>query len=55
MAEVEQILKVMKNRVSGMIEEAKMRHRPGNKQQLEEIKHLVDMLEQRIEPPRSKD
>ena len=49
MAEVEQILKAMKNRVSGMIEEAKMRQRPGNKQQLEELQHLVDMLEQRID------
>lgn len=48
MAEVNQILTAMKNRVSGMIEEAKMRHRPGNKQQLEEIQHLIDMLEQRI-------
>jgi len=49
MAEVDQILKAMKNRVSGMIEEAKMRHRPGNRQQLEEIQHLLDMLEQRID------
>ena len=49
MAEIDQILKAMKNRVSGMIEEAKMRHRPGNKQQLEEIQHLIDMLEQRID------
>ena len=49
MAEVNQILKAMKNRVSGMIEEAKVRHRPGNKQQLEEIQHLIDMLEQRID------
>lgn len=49
MAEVNQILKAMKNRVSSMIEEAKMRHRPGNKQQLEEIQHLIDMLEQRID------
>ncbi len=49
MAEVEQILKAMKNRVTGMIEEAKMRQRPGNKQQLEEIQHLIDMLEQRID------
>jgi hypothetical protein len=48
MAEVDQILKAMKNRVRGMIEEAKMRQRPGNKQQLEEIQHLIDMLEQRI-------
>ena len=55
MTEIDQIFRAMKNRVSGMIEEAKMRHRPGNKQQLEEIQHLIDMLEQRIEPPRSKD
>jgi len=48
MAEVDQIIKAMKNRVSGMIEEAKLRNRPGNKQQLEELQHLVDMLEQRI-------
>jgi|SaaInl1SG_22_DNA_1037389.scaffolds.fasta_scaffold154266_2 hypothetical protein len=49
MAEINQILKAMKNRVSSMIEEAKMRQRPGNKQQLEEIQHLIDMLEQRID------
>ena len=55
MTEIDQIFRAMNNRIAGMIEEAKMRHRPGNKQQLEEIKHLVDMLEQRIEPPRSKD
>ena len=48
MAEIDQILKAMKNRVRGMIEEAKLRNRPGNKQQLEELQHLVDMLEQRI-------
>jgi hypothetical protein len=48
MAEVDQILKAMKNRVSSMIEEAKFRNRPGNKQQLEELQHLVAMLEQRI-------
>ena len=49
MAEVEQILKAMKNRVSGMIEEAKIRQRPGNKQQLEEIQYLVEMLEVRLD------
>ena len=49
MAEIDQILRAMKNRVSGMIEEAKIRQRPGNKQQLEEIQHLIDMLEQRID------
>jgi len=49
MAEVEQILKAMKHRVSGMIEEAKIRQRPGNKQQLEEIQYLVEMLEVRLD------
>jgi vacuolar-type H+-ATPase subunit E/Vma4 len=49
MAEADQILKALKNRVKGMIEEAKMRQRHGNRQQLEELEHLVDMLEQRIE------
>jgi len=49
MAEPEQILRALKNRVAGMIEEAKMRQRYGNRQQLEELKHLVDMLEQRID------
>ena len=49
MAEVNQILKAMKNRVSGMVEEAKIRQRPGNKQQAEELLHLIDMLEVRLD------
>ena len=48
MAEKEQIIKAMKNRISGMIEEAKTRQRPGLKQQAEELQHLLEMLEKRI-------
>lgn len=48
MAETEQIIKAMRNRIAGMIEEAKVRHRPGLKQQAEELSHLLDMLEKRV-------
>jgi hypothetical protein len=48
MAEKEQIIKAMRNRIEGMLEEAKTRHRPGLRQQVEELAHLLDMLEQRI-------
>jgi ATP-dependent Zn protease len=48
MAETEQILKAMKNRVKGMLEEAKQRHRPGLRQQVEELQHLLEMLEKRL-------
>lgn len=48
MADKEQIIKAMRNRIRGMMEEAKMRHRPGLKQQIEELSHLLDMLEKRV-------
>lgn len=47
--EVQQIIKMMKNRANGMVEEAKNRNRPGLKQQAEEILHLIDMLEMRLD------
>lgn len=48
MADKEQIIKAMRNRIKGMMEEAKQRHRPGLKQQVEELSHLLDMLEKRV-------
>jgi|11BtaG_2_1085332.scaffolds.fasta_scaffold59395_1 hypothetical protein len=45
MAEKEQIINAIKNRIKGMKAEAEMRHRPGLKQQAEELDHLVEMLE----------
>tara|TARA_R110000764_G_scaffold50237_1_gene110736 strand:+ start:120 stop:272 length:153 start_codon:yes stop_codon:yes gene_type:complete len=47
--EVQQIIKALKHRAAGMAEEAKQRNRPGLKQQAEEISHLIDMLEMRID------
>lgn len=44
----EQIIKAMRNRIRGMEAEAKQRHRPGLKQQVEELGHLLDMLEKNI-------
>jgi len=48
MADKEQIIKAMRNRIRGMMEEAKMRRRPGLRQQIEELNHLLDMLEKRV-------
>jgi len=47
--EVQQIIKALKNRVTGLREEAKQRNRPGLKQQAEEISHLIEMLEARLD------
>lgn len=49
MAEQEQIIKALKNRVAGMLEDAKRRHRHGLKQQVEELQHLVEMLEAKLD------
>lgn len=49
MTEVEQIMKALKHRVAGIKLEAEQRHRPGLKQQAEEISHLIEMLEARID------
>lgn len=49
MADKEQIIKAMKHRINSMIEEAKTRQRPGLKQQAEELHHLLEMLEKRID------
>lgn len=48
MTEVEQIMKALKHRAESMKVEAEQRHRPGLKQQAEEISHLIEMLEKRI-------
>lgn len=48
MTEIEQIIKAMRNRITGMAEEAKQRNRPGLKQQVEELHHLLEMLEKRL-------
>lgn len=50
MTEVQQIIKTLKNRVNGLLEESKQRHRPGLKQQAEELSHLIEMLEVRLDP-----
>jgi hypothetical protein len=47
--EVQQILKAMKHRAAGMAAEAERRQRPGLKQQAEEISHLIEMLEARLD------
>jgi ATP-dependent Zn protease len=46
--ETEQILKAMRSRIRGMLEEAKRRQRSGLKQQAEELNLLLDMLEKRL-------
>ena len=48
MAEAKQIIKAMKNRVLGMLEEAKMRGRTELKQKIEELEHLIEMLERSL-------
>jgi hypothetical protein len=48
MAEKEQIIKAMRNRIKSLKEEAQMRQRPGLKQQAEELDHLIDMLERSL-------
>ncbi len=48
MTEAKQIIKAMKNRVKGMLEEAKMRGRPELKQKIEELNHLIEMLERSV-------
>ena len=48
MATTAQILTAIKSRLYGMKEEANLRHRPGLKQQVEELQHLVEMLEAHV-------
>ena len=48
MAETKQIIKAMRNRVQGMLAEAKMQQRPGLKQKIEELEHLIEMLERTL-------
>jgi hypothetical protein len=48
--EVQQILKALKHRANGMLLEGQRRDRPGVKQQAEEIKYLLEMLEARLDP-----
>lgn len=48
MAETKQIIKAMRNRVQGMLVEAKMQQRPGLKQKIEELEHLIEMLERTL-------
>ena len=40
---------MIRHRLEGMIKESKMRVRFGNKQQLEEILHLLDLIEREVE------
>ncbi len=47
--EVKQILRAMRNRLNGLVEEAKQRQRPGNKQQMEELLLFITMLEQHLD------
>ena len=39
---------MIRHRLKGMIKESKMRVRFGNKQQLEEILHLFDLVEREV-------
>ena len=48
MVEAEQIITAMKNRVKGLLAEAEMRKRHGLKQKIEELKHLIEMLERSL-------
>ena len=48
MAEAKQIIKAMRNRIKGMLAEAKMQQRPGLKQKVEELEHLIEMLERSV-------
>lgn len=51
MADEDAIMRALRHRIYGMKEEAKLRHRPGLKQQLEELEYLVEMLERRLDGP----
>jgi len=49
MSNIPQARKMIRHRLKGMIKESKMRVRFGNKQQLEEILHLFDLIEREVE------
>ena len=49
MSNITQARKMIRHRLKGMIKESKMRVRFGNKQQLEEILHLFDLIEREVE------
>lgn len=44
---------MIRHRLKGMIQESKIRVRFGNKQQLEEILHLFDLIEREVEKGKS--
>lgn len=44
---------MIRHRLSGMVEESRNRLRHGNKQQIEEIIHLFDMLEREVKQGKS--
>ena len=48
MSNIPQVRKMIRHRLKGMIEESKIGERTGNKQPLEEILHLFDMLEREV-------
>ena len=49
MSNIPKARKMIRHRLKGMIKESKMRVRFGNKQQLEEILHLFDLIEREVE------
>ena len=49
MSNIPQARKMIRHRLKGMIKESKMLVRFGNKQQLEEILHLFDLIEREVE------
>ena len=48
MSNIPKARKMIRHRLKGMIKESKMRVRFGNKQQLEEILHLFDLIEREV-------
>lgn len=48
MSNIPKARKMIRHRLNGMIKESKMRVRFGNKQQLEEILHLFDLIEREV-------
>ena len=53
MSNIPKARKMIRHRLKGMIKESKMRVRFGNKQQLEEILHLFDLIEREVAQAKS--
>lgn len=50
MVNKEQVLSALRNRIKGLKAEAEYRNRPSLKQKMEELEHLLDMLERSLAP-----